>query len=168
MPDDLATHWVARKQELQGEGDLATRLVSKVDALSRASIDLAIMRKEASIYKATEECALFDKNGDAALQEKMAELNQIAEEQIRQTQEYLAKIKKELQDNLSEQKERKRKNCQAQITQIEKEYADFVASVTTNCAAYVEKIMQMDHERLSLALREFNTEVSKWLLPEDK
>lgn len=166
MPDDLSQHWVARKQELLDESDLTTSLVTKVDALSKAAIDLAFIKKEAQILKAESDHREAQKKRSTDLEERLARLKEMAEYQIRDIQTALKESLLQAKfhsEKLADQDEAARR---AKMEQAEKEYVVFLDKVTTNCAAYIEQIMHMDQERLATALREFNTEVGKWLLPE--
>jgi hypothetical protein len=166
MPDDLSVHWFARKQELQGEGDLATSLVTKVDALSKAAIDLAFIKKEAQILKAKSSYKEMQRTRATDLEARNRYLKELAESQIRDIQSTLEKTLLEAKDHSERLVEQDLKVSQLRMGQAEKEYSDFLDKVTTNCASYIEQIMLMDQEHLAKALQEFNTEVSKWLLPE--
>jgi len=155
------------QQEAQKLYELASSLVVKVDALTRAALDLAKLRKEAKLKTITRTRNRLEEESGGQCAVSLSTFKRDTEKEIRGLQERVVAYEQELNDRHKERVERYENSWRAMQSQILHEHDVFVEKVTTNCAAYIERVMKLDKNQLVEALKDFESEISKWLLPEE-
>lgn len=165
MDQDPQTPEQKEAQELY---ELASSLVTKVDALTRASLDLARLRKEARLKTLTKTRNRLEQQSDANCIESLDLFKKETEKEIQALQDRVVHYEAELRDRHKGSVEHYENNWRTMSGLVNREYEAFVNKVTTNCTEYIERVMKLDKEQLSTALKEFDVEISKWLLPEEE
>jgi hypothetical protein len=157
---------MTEKSPMQQREDLLTTLVGKVDALTRASLDLALLRRDAQSRKAA---AVMNERRDAAVTAKTGNIETMSrsiEARIRELRTRLDFDIIAVGEVTDKELERIENDNAARMAALEKEHAIFVERVTANHQRYVSYLEKAELAELQRAVKMFNTDVSSWILPE--